>query len=490
MIELMLYLYSDKNQIKLLFQKKTMLGQYESAFYKKIHQLNLTENGQIANMDFFASALREALTVVSPAAVKEKEINLILPQEAFGFMRAEVPSDVANSAITAFIRDKARAHLSLDLDNSLYDFTIQENEKGKQILFYAISKDIVQKYQEALGLINLQLVNIIPEPLAYFKLFEKTLRKDKKEYIMYISYENAEVKGYMYDSYGPLEESRIEHKIAANSSLESYLKKIAEECEKQGKKLNRLILSGQDSETIRQDTFTKDVGVWTNPLKRIIPQFYEDYLKILVTSPNTTLPFLLYDITIGAFIFSLENKQFSMFKKGSMKVPSSSGNRSGKKMRIPMKELLLFVASFGLSFLLLLSVMKFTGSDSNFLKSSKNEVTPTKTVSPISEEPTPTPAPELERKDINVKILNGTGTAGQAAEVKDILLKLGYVDILTGNADNFDYKTSEIQVKKGEDALSNLMKTDLKSHTTSPKISTLDEDSAADVVIIFGADFE
>ena len=52
----MLYLFTDKNQIKLLFQKKTMLGQYESAFYKKAHQLNLTENGQIANMDFFASA--------------------------------------------------------------------------------------------------------------------------------------------------------------------------------------------------------------------------------------------------------------------------------------------------------------------------------------------------------------------------------------------------------------------------------------------------
>jgi hypothetical protein len=486
----MLYLYADKNQLKLLFQKKTMFGQYESAFYKKAHQLNLTEHGQIANMDFFASALREALTVVSPAATKEKEIILILPQEAFSYMRAEVPADVALSAVAAFIRDKARAHLSIDLDNCLYDYIIQENEKGKQIMFFAISKDIVQKYQEAANLLNLQIVNIIPESLSYFKLFEKTLRKDKKEYILYISYENKEVTGYMYDSYGPIEGERIEHKVASNSTLETYLKRIADEAEKGGRKLNRLILSGQDSETIRQDTFTKDVGVWTNPLKRIIPQFYQDYLKILVTQPNASLPFLLYDVTIGAFIFALENKQFSLFKKGPMKTVSSSKQKttgapsSGK--RLPLKEVGLFVASFAFSFLILMLLMK-----SNILAPHAAKTTDTAT-SPLAAsptvEPTATPAPEVSRKDINVKVLNGTGTAGEASDVKDILKTAGYVDILTGNADNFDYTTTEIQAKKPE--VADAMKEDVKDHASSPKITTLDDSAAADVVVIFGTDWK
>lgn len=466
-----------------------MLGQYESAFYKKTHQLNLTEHGEVANLDFFASAIREALTVVSPAASRERDINLILPQDAFSFLRAEVPSDIANSAIAAFIRDKARAHLSIDLDTCLYDFTIQENEKGKQILFYAVNKDIVQKYQQALTLINLQIVNIIPEPLAYFKLFEKTLRKDKKEYIMFISYENQAVKGHLYDSFGPVEDGKIEHKIPANSSLENYIKKIADEFEVQGKKLNRLILSGQDSETIRQDTFTKDVGVWTNPLKRIIPQFYEDYLKILVTTPNTSLPFLPYDVNIGAFIFSLENKQFSMFRKGPMKVPastSSSGVSSRASMRLPLKEILLFVGSFALSFVILMMFMRFNGDSAKAPTANNNQsadVSPTK-------EPTATPTPALDRKEIRVKVLNGTGTAGQATEVKDILLKLGYVDILTGNADNFNYETTEIQISTDKEGLEDLIVKDLEDHVAKPETTKLDDDSAADVVVIFGADWE
>jgi hypothetical protein len=131
---------------------------------------------------------------------------------------------------------------------------------------------------------------------------------------------------------------------------------------------------------------------------------------------------------------------------------------------------------------------------SNLLGGATAKLQP-KTTSPVTEvsptkATTPTPVPEIDRKSINVKVLNGTGTAGQATEVKDILKEAGYIDILTGNADNFEYKTTEIQVKKSNPELGTTMKTDLKAHVVSPKITTLDEDSAADVIIIFGADFK
>jgi hypothetical protein len=492
----MLYLYADKNQVKLLFQKKTILGQYESAFYEKSHQMDITENGQISNMDFFASAIREALTVVSPAALKEKGVNLILPREAFSFMRAEVPADIANSAIAAFIRDKARAHLTMDLDNCLFDYYIQENDTGKVILFYAITKEIVKKYQEALSLLNLQIENIIPESLAYFKLFEKTLRKDKKEYIMYASYEKGEVKAYVYDSYGPLEDPKIHHKITSTTTLEHLLKKVADEYETNGKKLNRLILSGQDSETIRQDTFTKDVGIWTNPLKRIIPQFYEDYLKILVTTANqaqqsstagASLPFLVYDVCIGAFIFSLENKQFSFFKKGGIKISEKSNSGPKKPMRFPVKEIALFIGSFALSFIVLMAITKLNGAKI-LSPQAKNQTNSTATATP--EAPTPTPTVDIDRKTVKVKILNGSGTKGQATTIKDMLKEKGYTDIVTGNADNFDYTTTEIQVSKDKKGLDSLVKGDIKDSVSDPKVTELKDDTSADVVIIFGADWK
>src|SRR5438128_502118 len=133
----MLYLYINKNQIKLLYLKKSMLGQYESAYYQKTHHANLQEDKNI-NIDLFASAVKEATTLISSNAAKDHEIHLILPQDAFHFLRADVPADIAPTAIAAFINDKARAKLMIDLDNCLYDYLIEDKDNGKQVLFFAI----------------------------------------------------------------------------------------------------------------------------------------------------------------------------------------------------------------------------------------------------------------------------------------------------------------------------------------------------------------
>ena len=96
--------------------------------------------------------------------------------------------------------------------------------------------------------------------------------------------------------------------------VESPLKKIGSEYEDKHQKINRLILSGTLSDSVRQDTFTKDVGIWTNPLKRILPHFYADYLKMLVPIDNNPFPILQFDVCFGALIFSIENKGFSLLK--------------------------------------------------------------------------------------------------------------------------------------------------------------------------------
>ncbi|MBI2641349.1 LytR C-terminal domain-containing protein, partial [Candidatus Roizmanbacteria bacterium] len=75
-------------------------------------------------------------------------------------------------------------------------------------------------------------------------------------------------------------------------------------------------------------------------------------------------------------------------------------------------------------------------------------------------------------------------------EVSDILKEKGYQEILTDNADNFDYETSELQVKKSMSQVKSPFKQDLKEYVTSFKESTLNEDEAADIVIIIGSDFK
>jgi hypothetical protein len=104
--------------------------------------------------------------------------------------------------------------------------------------------------------------------------------------------------------------------------------------------------------------------------------------------------------------------------------------------------------------------------------------------------PTPTPTIAINKETIRIKVLNGSGTPGKASAVKDILKEKGYQEILTGNADNFDYEQTEISVKKEKNNLVPMIKEDLKKYTSSFKITPLSEKEVSDVIIIIGKDFK
>jgi len=490
----MLYLFVDKTHIKLFYLKKTLLGQYEVSFYEKEHSIQfLNDTGKVVNIDLLASAIKEAVTIISPSPIREREVCLILPQEAFQFMRTEVPTDIAATAISAFVKDKARSILQVDLENTYNDFLLQDNQNQKQIIFFAMEKDVVKLYNDTLSLVDLQLSAIVPETLAYFKLFEKTLRREKRENILYGVYTKSEITGYFFDSFGPVDGQKWKVALTHESNIEEILRDKVEAYEKEGRKLNRLILSGESSENVRQDTFTKNVGVWTNPLKRIIPNFYQDYLKMLIVEMNKPLPILQYDVCIGAFILTIENKNFSLLKKkmNSSFTPSRARASGTSGSRFPVKEVIIFALAFGLSFGAFMLYL--------FLTNKKPAEVPTQSaVSEVNVPATPTmiptpvasPSAAIARKDIKIKVLNGTGAKGKATEVKELLKSKGYVDVLTDNADNFDYAVTEIQVKKDKAAIVATLLDDLKDNTTSPKTKDLDDKETADVIIIFGKDFK
>lgn len=486
----MMYLFLERSRVKLLYLKKTLLSQYESAFYEKNHQVDLlTKDGAIANTDYLASAIKEAVTSISANPINEKEVCLVLPHSAFHFLRTEVPSDLAPTALDSFLADKVRAAFPTDTDTLISDYLYIQNENEKHIIYYGFQVETYKRYADVFNLINLQIRSILPETMTYFKLFEKTLRKEKKEHILYVTYDKNNIGGYLYDSYGPLEQTKcIDETIKTTSTIEKILKAKCEDYEKQGKKINRIILSGENSDQIRQDTFTKHVGVWTNPIKRIIPDFYQDYLKIIITDPNKPMPFLLYDVCLGAFIFSVENKNFSLFKKSGRKFKMPTF--AAPEIKFPIKASLLFIFSFLVTF----GVWTYI-NNSNTLSQLMPQATPTPTtaiptVVADSPTPTPSPTPAIDKKEVRIKILNGSGIRGKASDVKAVLTEKGYQEILTGNADEFDYTKTEIQIGKDASDSAKLVIEDLKDSVSDPKISNLSEDSSADVVIIVGTDFK
>lgn len=483
----MLYVFLEKKQVKLLYLKKTMLGQFEASFFEKRHEVDLLSGGNVSNVDLLASALKEGVTSLNIS--QEKQVFLILPQESFVFMKADVPSDIGPSAVTSFIQDKARASLSVDLDNYFYDYFLKEVDQHRQVTFYAVESDRLEKYFEAFNLLGFKVATLLPESLALFKLFEKTLRPEKKENILYVSYSKGELSGYLYDSGGLYSDEKWVKQLDSEESLQQTLKTHKEELEQKGIKLNRIILAGDQSENVRQDTFTKEVGVWTNLLKRIIPDFYQEHLKLLVVQSGTAFPILPYDVCFGAFVFSQENKGFHILKNPfKLKGPRMSFSLS--RLPIFRKEFLIFLVSSLLSFGVFLGLSRVNWSGVKMPNLSGIGQKPTPTVV-VPKEPTATPTPSIKKEELKIKILNGSGTAGKASEVRDILKEAGYQEIVTDNADNYDYIQTIIQVKKSQAGIAETIAADLKDSVPSPKIdTTLEEDDTSDVIITVGADFE
>ncbi len=489
----MIYLYIGKHSIKLVSLSKTILGQFNPSLFSKNHTSELIQNGKMSSIDLVASAVKEALTGAQPTPANDKEVALVLPQEVFTYGRFTIPADISETAIMPFIKDKVRSELQISIENEQADFIISRQEQESVVLFYALNKDVFLEFQQAFKLLQLKLVKIIPETLAYYKLFEKTLRKDKKEKILYAVYRPEHSFGYLFDSLGLMTADRFEFE----DDIKPSIKKKIDELNKEDAKVNRLILSGMESKKIRQDLFTKDVGAWTNPLEKIVDNFYQDYLKLIVANTSTIFPVLDYDACFGAFIFSQENKDFTLLGSGlspvSMKrsfVPSM--NTSFISEIFNLKTIGMFLASFALSFGLIfgfsnldLSSMKFELPFQNQM--AQKEPTPSPEKEPTEE---PKPSPSIKREDVKVKILNGSGVKGKASEIKEALQDAGYTDVITGNADNFDYEKSEIQVKEEKKDAFLLLKEDLADFATLKEAAILDEDDTADAVFIIGADIQ
>lgn len=478
----MIYLYINKNSIKLLIFSKTLLGQYKAAHFQKSYESNLLEDGEVKNVDILASAIKEAITLAGPLAKSENQVFLILPQEMFEFARFDIPADMTEKAIVPFLQDKARAELKLDIDDMTYAYLTVKNTTTSKILFFAQNINKYNQLHQIFNLIGLKIHSLVPETVCYFELFKKTLRAVKKEIILYVHVGEKKSFGYMFDSSG-LNDPK---KCSFTADLEASLKTHIEKWQKDDITVNRIILSGSQSEQFRQDIFTKKTGVWTNPLKKIILNYYQDYLKLIILKSEETFPFLDFDMCIGAFFFASQNQSFVM--KGA--------KRRNTKLALPSfafsptvtrRDFAVFAIAFVATFLLIWSYPKISAQ---LAKGSAIIVPPAPTSTP--QPPTPTPTPELDKKTLKIKILNGGGIKGAAADIKSHLQEKGYTEVLVANADRFDVITSTVEVKDSARSTLPIFLEDLKDRIAISEKSAvvLETDDSADIILTIGQDLQ
>ena len=118
--------------------------------------------------------------------------------------------------------------------------------------------------------------------------------------------------------------------------------------------------------------------------------------------------------------------------------------------------------------------------------------TPTKKATPTpSKKVTPTPSKTadksgLDRSLLSIAVKNGGGVPGAGSKMSDKLKALGYNVTGAGNADNFDYEKTVIQVKATKKEYLDQLKKDLGSDYTLGTTSATLTGSSADAIVIVG----
>jgi len=196
---------------------------------------------------------------------------------------------------------------------------------------------------------------------------------------------------------------------------------------------------------------------------------------------------------------SFYNDSILSFKKFGLAVQASANLTPPKKslkLRYLIFLILVFAAvSFGYFFRTQISDMIFSKPGS----SNDSTTQATQSSSPKPKEATPSSqkessssaevekkSPVVNKKNYKIRILNGSGKTGAALEAKSFLESKGYLVISTANADNFNYTTGQIRVKKSKQLISSPLTKDLKQRYSISVGSVLSENEPYDVLITIG----
>lgn len=502
------------------------------------------EHTQRFDVDTWASYVKKLLEKTNRTNKGKQKVHLILGQRFFTFVRIDIPVETPSSSVSEYIRH----HLfESTLGISPQDSYLYETVTNRGTVYanvYVLSLQTRAQIQTLLDLFDMSVEKIYPEAPLLFSTFSHTLNKNKTEPVFFLEYGQYQSTGLMFDAQG-LFDGQV--RVLDSHTIIAELKKIVASKPKPA----RLIVSGKLSTEIRQDSFTKEVGMWTNPLHRILQDSQVQKKAATIQLQEHTLAYLREITLLHALD---EKKELISFLPQTTKAyippaaPTVTSSPSGispsaqpsgispsaqpepvakpapvaedkpesvEPEPVPPAETSTPPATIvnpapldsssarpasSPRWIVMTIVMLVTAgitlgiaygvsnlSFSFAMPTLPFLVKPTPTPTP---EPTATPTPTLApvaREDITLSIENGVGTAGLAGTYQERLTDLGYEVASTGNADNYDYTVTII--KTGNRAIFELLKKDMASFLSgSPKYEkSTDSDSA---VIILGSDSE
>ncbi|MCJ7805074.1 LytR C-terminal domain-containing protein [Patescibacteria group bacterium] len=127
-----------------------------------------------------------------------------------------------------------------------------------------------------------------------------------------------------------------------------------------------------------------------------------------------------------------------------------------------------------------------------YFLNSVNKNASSSTPTPIeSSLPTPSSSPsaEVDLAKYQIKVLNGSGIAGEAGKVQDLLTTAGFKVSGTGNADSYNFTDTVLQTRTSIDSVfvTKLSETLSKKYSVDPKTQSLPSGETSDVIVLVGS---
>jgi len=422
-----------------------------------------------------------------------------------------VIAEVAVKGNKAEIKNKVKKEYALDNLSSLFldvknDFgsklvsvLIPEKRVSLQILKFPAKKEINK------NVVFNELQKITRKKLdkEYFDL-AKVLEKDDQVLIQVLSAEKdylslidqgASSAGVVIDVFEPVSFSLARQTTAQETAhiIVYPMKKKAVICiafagkvlasaseikpkiEKRKEKMISLVK--QDRDIVVDSSFQEPL----DPIVGLAIRSKEKSLGALMIKSRQVFTKKKNQVTKESRIPSADKKE----KQPSTPVVKKKKNLSGLKKVALLSLIVLLVAAliFGLSFLYKNAQNK---EQDNSSQAELSTPTPAEDTAPTVAS---IPVVVLERADLVVRVLNGSGTPGVAGIAMEILEDAGYESVSAGNANTYNYEETEISIKSEMEAYLSMLIEDLSAdYKIGTSAADLDEDSQYHAVVIIGTE--
>lgn len=427
----------------------------------KVHRATVTipaDQSHTFDVDVWAMYLKKALSDAQLTSLKGQEVGLIVAQRYLDFHRIDIPTDVTEAALGGYVKNYIREHFPHGDD--LTAFEVAANRGARKVNVFILPTTTYQSITTLISLFDGEIKHVYPEAPLLFASFSHTLNRTKPEPVLFMEYAKEQSTGYYFDADGYYSNEILRF---PSKDLVSQLQTIAHSDHKP----SRIIMGGSLSQEMRQDSFTKEVGIWTNPLHRVIGQASFSSLASQLAIPPQELMFYIREL----IAYQGSPVQFNQTPTYRKPFPYA------KYLRI-----LLVVLSTALLTILVVwgfSHIKIPSLSVGMPKiPAITKATPTPTPPP---RPTPTPTPAFTRSDYTVSILNGEGTPGLANTYKARIEKLEYSVSSVGNAPQYGEKQTTIRT--GNRELYETLKKDLAPYIKNPVYEKTTATDSAQIIL-------